>query len=368
MRIAFDHSIFTRQRYGGISRYAVQLILELHKLGNTVAALAPVHGNAYLHEKAPIFTKGIYAGPNFYKIKGPFILINGVLGTLLELGWRPDVLHETYFAPWRQARRQTPVVITIHDMTHERFPDFFKKHDPSRELKRRAIQRANAIICISESTHIDLLHYYPEAASKASVIHHGFKPFSASEKQIHHPMFDFPYMLFVGTRGGYKNFSSLLEAYARSEKLKKDIILVAFGGGEWSQSEKDTISKYKLGDLVVHVEGSDTLLAEFYRHARFFVFPSLYEGFGFPLLESMSMGCPVICSNSSSFPEVAGDAAVYFSTDNKDELKEVLERVAFEDSLRRQLVQSGMLRYPQYRWDECAWKTMEVYQSITNKI
>ncbi|MCO6486567.1 MAG: glycosyltransferase family 4 protein [Saprospiraceae bacterium] len=368
MRIAFDHSIFTRQRYGGISRYAVQLILEMHKSGNTVAALAPIHGNAYLHEKAPDFTKGIYAGPTFYKIKGPFILINGVWGTIQALQWQPDILHETYFAPWRQAHSRTPVVITVHDMTHERFPWLFKKSDPSRRLKQRAINRADAIICISGSTRRDLLDLYPEVAHKVSVIPHGFQPLSQSTKEANHALRGMPYILHVGARGGYKNFSTLLKAYALSEKLHGNFLLVAFGGEPFSKQDLETFKRYRITDRVIHVEGDDDVLAGMYRHARAFVFPSLYEGFGFPLLESMSLGCPVICSNSSSFPEVAGDAAVYFSPENTDELKAALERVVFEDSLRRQLIQSGMVRYLQYRWEECARRTMDVYHSITNKI
>jgi glycosyltransferase involved in cell wall biosynthesis len=363
MKIAFDHSIFTRQRYGGISRYIVHLMEELVQQGQEVAALAPFHGNEYLH-KSPVHNRGYFVGADFYKIKGPFIYLNGVIGSCQARWDKPDVLHETYFAPWRQASKNTPVVITVHDMTHERYPELFKANDPSRALKKKALKRAASIICISDYTRDDLLSYYPEVSDRVHVVKHGFVPLPINSAIDIHPLDDKPYMLFVGSRTGYKNFSGLLKAFASSKQLREELNLVAFGGGNWTVQEKQLIQHHGLQNKLVQISGDDALLSQYYRNARLFVLPSLYEGFGFPLLESMSLACPVACSRTSALPEIAADAAAYFDPTSESEMASVMESLAFDEQLRRENIEKGKLRYPQFSWDKCASQTKEVYQQL----
>lgn len=364
MKIAFDHNIFTRQQFGGISRYYIQLIKEMVLLENQVVAFAPFHANEYLKKLNNRVSKGIYTSPGFYKIKGPFLLLNGMINQI-QLGlWKPDILHETYYAPWNVAPGKTPVVITIHDMTHERYPQLFKMNDPSSFLKRRAIQRANAIICISEYTKQDLLHFYPSAISKVHIVKHGFEPLNSNSHAQPHPIEARPYILFVGGRSGYKNFQLLLDAYSASEQIRKNYLLVAFGGGPWTLAEKKSIAAVGITNRVLQMTGDDALLARFYSHASFFVFPSLYEGFGFPLLESMSMHCPVICSDTSALPEIAGDAALYFNPRMKDDLTMKMESLLNSDSMRNILIEKGRMQFEKFSWHKCAMETNNIYHQL----
>lgn len=366
MKIAFDHNIFTRQQFGGISRYYIQLIKEMVLLENQVVAFAPFHANEYLKQLNNRVAKGIYTSPGFYKIKGPILLLNSMINQIQLSFWKPDILHETYYAPLNVAPGKTPVVITIHDMTHERYPELFKKNDPSRVLKRRAVQRANAIICISEYTKQDLLHYYPSVISKVHIVKHGFEPLNSNAQAQLHPIDGRPYILFVGGRSGYKNFQLLLDAYGACEQIRNNFHLVAFGGGPWTHAEKKSIAAHRITDKVIQISGDDALLAQFYAHASLFVFPSLYEGFGFPLLESMSMNCPVMCSDTSALPEIAGDAALYFNPGRKDDLTMKMEALLSSDSLRNALIEKGIVQFEKFSWHKCGLETNNIYRQLRN--
>ena len=129
-----------------------------------------------------------------------------------------------------------------------------------------------------------------------------------------------PYLLYVGSRAGYKNFGLLLEAFSRSG-LAGHYRLLAVGGGAFTAAEQQRIASLRLaGSITVIPKADDAILARAYRDAALFIYPSLYEGFGFPPLEAMSMGCPVLVNRTSSLPEVCGDAAFYFDASDPDEL------------------------------------------------
>lgn len=365
MKIAYDHSIFTRQRYGGISRYVTQLMKEMLVQGHHPLALAPVHGNAYLHRELPAHYLGCYAGPRFYRMKGPFIYLNGIFGYVQAASSCPDILHETYFAPWRTAPSKIPVVVTIHDMTHELYPGMFAKGDPSPAWKRRAVRRADHVICISEHTRKDLQRIIDVPDERISVIHHGFQPLVAEgSEDLGHPLEGRPFILFVGGRDGYKNFQGLLHAYAQSMSSLGDAALVAFGPSPFNIRELDMIRSLGLEGRVHYASGDDRRLAAHYRHARVFMFPSLYEGFGFPLLESMSLGCPVAASRHGALPEVGGDAARYFDPADPGDMAEALLALWTNEDLRRELIARGLQRVSTFSWTKCAKETLNVYQEL----
>jgi glycosyltransferase involved in cell wall biosynthesis len=366
MKIAYDHSIFTRQRYGGISRYITELMRGMIAAGHQPCALAPLHGNAYLQADPSLPRRGIYAGSAFYRFKGPFIYLNGLINPLQARCFRPDILHETYFAPQRTAPRGLPTVVTVHDMTHERFPERFSPGDPSPGLKRRAVQRADQVICISAHTRSDLIRMLQVPEEKIRVIHHGFRPFYPGDPEnLPHPLGGRSYILFVGERRNYKNFSGLLEAFALARKDLEPDRLVAFGGGPFREDELALIRKWGLAGKVIQTGGNDFRLACHYRHARAFLFPSLYEGFGFPLLESMSLGCPVGASGNSALPEIAGEAALYFNPDDPGEIARILIRLCGDERLRQELIAKGHQRQAAFSWTNCARQTLQVYEQFT---
>ena len=174
-----------------------------------------------------------------------------------------------------------------------------------------------------------------------------------------------PFILYVGQRGQHKNFISLLKAYANSNILNNEIDIVAFGGGDFTQAELKLIQDYGINNKTVHhLSGDDNVLKNLYRNALLFCCPSLYEGFGLPILESMVCECPVICSNTSSLPEVAGDAALYFDPNNIETIMSSIEKIVFDSSLRSSLIRKGKERVKQFTWGRCAKETMKVYNEV----
>ena len=174
-----------------------------------------------------------------------------------------------------------------------------------------------------------------------------------------------PYLFYVGDRHGYKNFEGLLEAYTSSGLLRNNFNLVCFGGGRFTAEQKQLISEHGLSyQQVTQVIGNDVELARHYQQAAAFVYPSLYEGFGIPLLEAMTLDCPVVCSNTSSIPEVVGNAGEYFDPNNPEEIAFAIERVVGSSSHRSELINLGRDRCAQFSWKKCAEETLHIYRSI----
>jgi glycosyltransferase involved in cell wall biosynthesis len=279
--------------------------------------------------------------------------------------FRPDIVHETYYSAWSSAPSKSKVVLTVYDMIHERFPENFSVLDPTRLEKALAVSRADHVICISEQTRRDLIEFLGVPAAKTSVVHLGFAlpreddPNSPLDVSIR------PYLLHVGSRSGHKNFDLLLQAYGSSSKLKAEYDLICFGGGDFTSREGEAIMSRGLGGGGVRqVSGDDRMLAAYYRNARAFVYPSRYEGFGIPPLEAMSFGCPVVCSNVSSIPEVVGDAAEMFDPLDVNSIRTSIEKVVEDDGRRMELIGRGAKRLTAFSWKRCAEQTLEVYRKI----
>ena len=174
-----------------------------------------------------------------------------------------------------------------------------------------------------------------------------------------------PFLLYVGNRGGYKNFLRLLEAYGTSPQLKMGYELICFGGGAFHADELETMRTLGLvSGQVSQLGGDDQMLAKLYEHASAFVFPSLYEGFGIPPLEAMSHDCPVVCSNTSSIPEVVGDAGEYFDPADTESMRAAIERIVTSDSHRNLLIAKGRERLKHFSWDRCAIETLDIYRKL----
>ncbi len=173
-----------------------------------------------------------------------------------------------------------------------------------------------------------------------------------------------PYLLYVGSRAGYKNFGLLLEAFSRSG-LDAHYRLLAVGGGSFTPAEQERIASLKLGSSVSVVpKADDATLAHAYRDAALFIYPSLYEGFGFPPLEAMSMGCPVLVNRTSSLPEVCGDAAFYFEASGADELSASLVATLGDSQGLARKRQTGEQQVKLYDWRRSAHSTLDVYRTL----
>lgn len=364
MRVAFDYQIFALQNYGGISRYFCRIAEQMAQAGTDVGVFSPLYRNAYLNdlsegivhgrwiEKYPPYTARLMLG------------YNRLQGRASMSRWRPQVVHETYYARSSTAPKGCPTVLTVYDMIHELYPESFSSEDKTSQLKRRAVERADHVICISESTRQDLMRLFAVPESKLSVVHLGFEQFKpvVVKQQARMPR---PYLLYVGARFAYKNFAGLLRAVASSTRLKSDFDIVAFGGGAFSASEQELVQRLGFAaGQVRQMGGDDALLGELYEGAQAFVYPSIYEGFGLPPLEAMAHSCPVISSGTSSMPEIIGNAGVFFDPVNDDEMAGAIERVVYSDSEVARLVALGHERLNQFSWQRCSLETLSIYNSL----
>ena len=363
MKIAFDHNIFCNQYYGGISRYFVRTAQNMLELGHDARVFAPYHINRYLHEFPQAAVSGKFFSKYPPKTSRLFALLNPLLARRQISKWQPDIVHETYFSKSSMAPKGVPTVLTVYDMTHELYPELLAADDRTSEFKRIAVARADHVICISESTRNDLIRLFNVPRDKTSTIY-----LAADISPVPRPNPDRetrPYLLHVGMRGGYKNFSGLLEAVASSSRLGDDFDIVAFGGGVFSDAERQMIAKHGLSsDQVRHVDGDDAVLAGLYADASAFVYPSLYEGFGLPPLEAMAHDCPVISSNTSSMPEVIGDAGEFFLPTDIGAMSHAIESVVYSEDRRRDLISKGRDRLKEFSWKKCAEQTLAVYQGL----
>ena len=366
MKVVYDHQIFAFQRFGGVSRYFTELIVHLSDAssGRVVPQIvAPLYINEYLCErkdKLEIHGRHIKQIPHTGRI---LRVANDALSRHSGVIRSADIIHETYYGKGVLGPANVKRVVTVYDMIHELFPDQFPVNDNTGQRKLSAVLRADHVICISKNTQKDLVEITGIPLEKTSVIHLGFE-LNASASDARTPL-DKPYFLYVGARGGYKNFAGLVRAYASSTALKEHFSLIAFGGSGFSRSEKLLFSELGLTtEHVIHIAGGDGVLRDLYSAAEAFVYPSLYEGFGIPPLEAMSLECPVICSNTSSIPEVVNNAAVYFDPYDIGSIMDALERVSLSAALRGQLIEAGNARVRDFSWQSCALETFKRYETL----
>lgn len=364
MKIAFDSQIFTMQEYGGVSRYICSLADSLsHQPDVEPKIFAPLHINAYLPDLS-LELAFEHRVPKISKT-GRFVsTLSRMLARPMISRFHPAIVHETYYASHAYAPRSARRVVTVYDMIHELFASEFPSSDQTSKLKRIATQRASHVICISESTRKDLINIFNLPTDKVSVVYLGFDrltlavtTFERKERK--------PYLLYVGQRFGYKNFSGFLRAYVSSGFLRNHFEVICFGGGVFTNDELRLFAELGLSqNQVFQVSGSDSKLASYYSNAALFVYPSIYEGFGIPPLEAMSLGCPVVCSNNSSIPEVVGTASEYFNATDTESIRAAIEHVLNSNSRRDELIGLGKLRCAEFSWQRCAIETLAVYRSL----
>ncbi len=368
IRVTYSHHIFLEQEFGGVSRYFYELATRVAQDPRFDAAIiAPCYVNHYLRRAPAGLVRG--APMPRFEFRGAWRIRKlmqkaALAGAYRGMARAEGIIHETYYAS-AVAGKAKRRVLTVYDMIHELFPQHFPEQgmEAARAAKRDAVARADHIICISEATRRDLVRLLEVDPGKTSVVHLA-QDLAASAGPAYALPSGKPFLLYVGARGGYKNFMALCKAYAASPRLRDAADLVAFGGGTFTAEERRTFAESGISAHLHHAEGGDALLATYYRGAAAFVYPSLYEGFGLPLLEAMACGCPVACSNASSIPEVAGNAALYMDPRSLDDMRAALETITGDAGLRDRLIGAGKARAAQFSWERCARETMDIYRAI----
>lgn len=364
MKILYNHQAFI-QKYGGVSRYFVELANNIILYKNkkvTVKINSPLFKTNYL---SSINQKILFNGFKVPDFKGSARLcsfINSFVSPILSQHYEPDIIHETYYNGISRNKTGAKKIITVYDMTHELFPDQFPKKNKTTELKKFAVANADHIICISKNTQKNLVDIFNIDIKKTSVIYLGF---SLTTAKINEPQgYRKPYLLYVGSRNGYKNFIRFVNAYA-APKIKNFFNLVMFGGDRLNDRELSLFDKLKIPrDSLQQVNGDDAMLAGYYKNASLFVYPSLYEGFGIPPLEAMNFGCPVACSNTSSIPEIVGNAAILFNPYSVDSMRDSIISILYNDKIKSSLILKGFKQIKHFSWKKCATETYKVYKNV----
>jgi glycosyltransferase involved in cell wall biosynthesis len=370
IKIAYDPLIFSGQIYGGISRYFCEIASRISNFtanGTSVNVVAPMYKNEYLDELPKSLVRGFKSPFSSNLMSQQQRAFSFILGDLILRYLSPNIIHETYYFRWSLGPKKAIRVLTIYDMIHEKFKSQFPMSDKTSNYKALAAERADHIICISEATKKDVIKILGVKPDKISVIHLGFDLMinSKNVSSIPDELLIKPYLLYVGLRGGYKNFDMLVRAYASSYILKGKFNLICFGGGKFSRDELALFEELEIcNEQVFQFSGDDNFLANFYKKALIFVYPSLYEGFGIPPLEAMAYDCPVACSNTSSIPEVVADAGIYFDPTNINDMRDKIETLAGSSTLRNSLIKAGKLRLRNFSWDKCADETFKVYKKL----
>jgi glycosyltransferase involved in cell wall biosynthesis len=372
MKLFYDYQIFAMQKYGGISRYFFELIRQLDETGTDELRLGMIETRNEYWLQAPQLFNQIRAELGFCD---KLSILSGRAGhsrvnkaksvQSLKKG-AFDLCHPTYYDPYFLDHIENrPFVLTIHDMIHEIFPEFLPLTDRVRENKKDLAKRANRIITVSENTRLDIAEYYNIDEERIEVVYHGssIENFLSTVDSPNNRL-DLParYLLFVGNRALYKNFYFLAVAAAKIIQEDPELKLVCAGGGAFSPEEAAFLRSLQIAAQVVYYPVTRQNLAQLYQNAQAFIFPSLYEGFGIPVLEAFNCGCPVILSNTSSLPEVAGNAAEYFDPKSISSLRAAVNKVIYDNDLQEHLRCKGYERAVDFSWTKTAAQTRKVYE------
>ncbi|NUN71312.1 MAG: glycosyltransferase family 4 protein [Bacteroidetes bacterium] len=372
--VMYDHQAFAMQQYGGVSRYFAELADGLQQ-EDGIQVCFPWHHTDNIYYHRIIRNNASYTPPGWARTlirrirgyvhphtKDEMRNRRAVIAELKE--GAIDVFHPTYYDPYfLEHLNGKPFVLTVYDMIHEKFPEYFAPtvRDALINQKKELIRSAARIIAISDQTKKDIveLHAVPEqnittvylATSFAVVPDHNTVRDAATA----------PYMLFVGTRDIYKNFTGMMTVMSGILRTDRTMRLIC-AGPAFSPSERSLFASYGIADQVIHMPANtDDALRALYTRALFLIYPSLYEGFGLPILEAFACGCPVLTANRSSIPEVGGDAVYYCDPTDHDSVREGVMRMLKDRELRTDLRRRGFERLKQFTWASTVHGTASVY-------
>lgn len=366
MKIFYDYNVFYIQKVGGVSKYFIKIYFIIRNFYK-VRIIAPIHINDYLNEvqNKEIFTF-IKLDRQYKFTRSVSIFLNKFISKIYFNFFSPDIVHLTYFDKKIYFKKKCKIVITVYDLIHEIFENYYNFKYP-RNFKQQYIDIADHIICISENTKKDLLKFYKIDQKKISVIKLGFDN-SKKYLEIKDDYLSKPYLLYVGSRENYKNFKNFIMAYSFSEKLKKDFNIVCFGGGSLLEYEKILIQNLNINlSKIKYMSGTDLELNYLYKNAKAYICPSLYEGFGLTILEAMNMNCPIISSNAASLPEVGGDSIEYFDPYNVFEIKDKIEKIVYSETNILKQKKNFTENLQKFSWEVTAKETMHIYEKLQNK-
>jgi glycosyltransferase involved in cell wall biosynthesis len=380
MKILYDHQTFTIQNFGGISRYFTQIISNLPDSIDTHISIKYSNNEYLIHlnKVNPLekltdpferFAFGIkFSGKkrlfNFMEKKFPNKYQscdskNKEISIACLKKQDFDIFHPTYYDDYfLKYIENKPFVLTIHDMIQELYPELLNDI-PTIIQKKQLAKKATHIIAVSENTKKDIIDILNIPEEKISVIYHA-NSLTKGKSSIDLPQ---NYFLYVGARNGYKNFLFFVLSIEPILKKQKDIYVLCTGR-PFNITEMRFLNELDMTDNFISVFAKEDEMFDLYNNAIALVFPSCYEGFGIPVLEAFEASCPVILSNTSCFPEIAQDCALYFPPKNIKQFRQCLEKIIDDASLRISLINKGKMRLKDFSWQDTANKTLNIYKRV----
>ena len=383
MKVLFDYDGF-RGRVGGVPRCTVELIKHFPDYVDVEISIAVCDNIHFLESlikpsvrpcavndrnfptrrdfrgKRKLFelTEKIFPSfPSYSNVNKP-LSIAALKKQDFDVFHCPSTTADTYFLEYLQDK---PFVLTVHDMISELF---FPPNNSQTKVKSKLVPLASHIVTVSQNTKIDLMRLMNVPEEKISVIYHGAPSIAPMDSPRLLPE---PYFLYIGRRERYKNFDQTLIDFAAFHKDFPEVVFVVVGG-PFNGEERELVKSLGVEACVKNVLASEPELVSLYKNAIGFIFPSLYEGFGLPILEAFTYECPVLLNDTSCFPEIAGDAGVFFHSRperKESNLPEVMRKVySMSQGERDNIINKGLARRRCFSWEESSKRLAEVYRSV----
>lgn len=362
-RFGFDKGTGLPNRVGS-AEVCFQLLLQLFRIDkkNDYTIYLPVSPTSDLPKESENWRYKVIPARRFWTL---FKLPKTVRRDTLDVFFSP-----THYAP---PFIKCPEVISILDVSYKHFPEMFKKKDLYKLSwwGKYSVKKAKKIITISVNSKDDIIKEYDVQPQRVEVIHLGIKDIIDSKMKTD-KVFDkyripSSYVLFVGTLQPRKNVKRLIQSISLLKNKKVHLVIIGKKG--WMYEEiLSTPEKFDLSDRVTFLyEVTNEELSVFYKNAECFVLPSLYEGFGLPVLEAMQYGCPVITSSTSSLPEAGGDAALYVNPEDVVDIAAKIDEVLESKILRDRMVKLGHEQVKKFSWEKAAGEVLRVLEETGSK-
>lgn len=378
MKVLYDYQAFDIQRSGGVSNVFSLLVEEVKKRVDVKVGITSTD-NLYMLNQGYPNSKQVYAGlvkigkVDEHQTKFEDIdwkKVNRIYSKNAIQRGDYDVFHPTHYEPYfLDYGLDKPYVVTVHDLAFERLRNYIQFNESmclaDFEKRRAIMESASKVVAISEATKKDIIDIYKVPENKIEVVYNAYR--ELPENYVYNNPFDFPYILYVGTRQGplnYKCFIPFFNQIVPFMKKHKEFKLICTGRG-FTTFEKDMFRQYGLEDRVENHYLNEDGLNNLYHHAFCFVFPSEFEGFGLPILEAYKNDCPALLNDIPVFREVAGDAGMFFDITDGTSLNDRLESLYTADGNDiKSLIEDQRKRLPLFTADKMAEGYINVYKSV----